>query len=59
MDLDFIAGLTDADGNLTLSMDSEKSNKFGHKRKVIFNITNKESITFQRVKLELQKSVSY
>lgn len=53
MDLDFIAGLIDADGNLSVSLEKNFELKFKYKRKLVFDITNKDKEVLLKVKHSL------
>lgn len=53
MDLDFIAGLIDADGSLLLSLDKCRENKLGYKRKVGLDITNTDASLLRMVQKQL------
>jgi hypothetical protein len=67
MNLDFIAGLIDADGNLSLGLEKASDNRFGYRRRLVFNSTNqdrallylaKDFLGFGRVEKTAKKSIS-
>ncbi len=53
MDLDFIAGLIDADGSLLLSLDKCPENRLGYTRKLVLDITNTDAPLLNKVQERL------
>lgn len=53
MDLDFIAGLIDADGSLLLSLEKRPENKLGYTRKLVLDVTNTDACLLGRVQKQL------
>lgn len=53
MDLDFIAGLIDADGSLLLSFDKCSENRLGYRPKLMLDITNTDASLLDRVQERL------
>lgn len=53
MDLDFIAGLIDADGSLLLSLDKCSENRLGYRPKLVLDITNTDASLLDMVQEQL------
>lgn len=54
MDLDFIAGLIDADGSLLLSLDRCPKNRLGYRTKLVLDITNTDASLLNTVQERLE-----
>lgn len=53
MDLDFIAGLIDADGSLSMTLERAPESRFGYRRKLVFTITNKDKAVLDQAQAVL------
>nr|APX43169.1 putative LAGLIDADG homing endonuclease [Pseudococcomyxa simplex] len=53
MDLDFLAGLIDADGSLLLSLDKCSENRLGYRPKLVLDITNTDTSLLDMVQERL------